>query len=473
MRNTFLALSLALAAAGTTLLAVPTDAHACGGCFTPPENPTVVTDHRMILSIAKEQSTLYDQIRYSGSPESFAWVLPTSGTIEVGLSADIVFSALDGVTQTQIVAPPRNCPTRPSNCDSARASSAENGSGPQDAGGVSVTKREVVGPYDTVQLKATDPAALQNWLQTNGFAIPPDVQPVVSQYVNEHFDFLALKLLPGKDVNDMRPVRVTTKGASAVLPLRMVAAGTGAVVGISLWVVGEGRYEPQNFPSFVIPETELVWDWTQNKSNYTDLRAQKTAAGGGRAWETESSTILYRQQIESAIRRSYAPYPGPNGQDDAGNLTPEERAAQVDYLPVKDAQGNLVKTAVQAREEDLATLFYGIPTASSRVTRLRADLTHAALNEDLLMAASQDQSPLPTIRQVRNEVGQPLCPVWNGCDSAGQAPRDEAIARSDGGGESFSCSTAARPGSPVWMAAGAGYLAMAIARAVRRRRRPS
>jgi hypothetical protein len=49
---------------------------ACGGCFHPPtENPTVVTDHRMIFAVSQTATTLYDQMRYDGAPSSFAWVL--------------------------------------------------------------------------------------------------------------------------------------------------------------------------------------------------------------------------------------------------------------------------------------------------------------------------------------------------------------------------------------------------------------
>src|SRR5690349_12957021 len=110
MGRTGLLFATALAAVLVTLGATETDAQACGGCFNPPENPTVVTDHRMILSISKDQSTLYDQIRYQGNPASFAWVLPISGEITVGLSADVVFSTLDRTTQTQLVPPPTNCP---------------------------------------------------------------------------------------------------------------------------------------------------------------------------------------------------------------------------------------------------------------------------------------------------------------------------------------------------------------------------
>src|SRR3954466_11558445 len=102
MRKNLRTAALAVIAMTGAFTALEADANACGGCFIPQENPTVVTDHRMILSVSKEQSTLYDKIKYSGSPSSFAWVLPISGTVQVGLSADIVFQAIDCMTQTPI-----------------------------------------------------------------------------------------------------------------------------------------------------------------------------------------------------------------------------------------------------------------------------------------------------------------------------------------------------------------------------------
>ena len=478
MRNKLLT-SAALVAVATTTLALERDANACGGCFQrplpPSENPTIVTDHRMILTVAKEQSTLYDQIKYQGEPSSFAWVLPISGTVEVGLSADAVFGALDRTTRTQIISPPLNCPPPP-NCSSSFGGASASAPSAADAGAkneVTVTKQEVVGPYLTVQLKATDPRALEDWLTQNGFFVPADVKPVVDQYVNEKFDFLALKLIPGKGVQDMRPVRVTTKGANAVLPLRMVAAGTGATVGITLWVLAEGRYEAQNFPNFAIKTEDLSWDWTQSKSNYTTLRAEQTTASGGRAWETESSTITYPQQIQQAVRgNGYYPYPPPRDPDGGAPVTPEEASARVNYDPVRDAQGVILKTAIQVRDEDLAALFYGIPASTSRVTRMRADLTHAALNADLVMTAASHQDVLSNVRRVLKEENQPLCTVYSGCAAVGQAPRDEAIARSTGTrGEAFSCATGGPSASPLWLGAGLGFFALALAGARRRRRR--
>lgn len=425
------------------------DARACGGCFAPPEYPTVVTDHRMIFTVAQDQSTLYDQITYSGNPASFAWVLPFAGEIQVGVSSDAVFGALDAQTQTIILPPPTNCPRRPSECLSAPSASRGGSDSAEDPSGVEVLKHEVVGPYETVQLKATDSDALQKWLADHGYNLPDDVRPTVTAYQNEHFNFLALKLVPGQGVQDMRPVRVTTKGANVALPLRMVAAGTGATVGITLWVIAEGRYHPSNFGVFDIKADELVWDWPTQKSNFADLRAQRTAASGGRAWEVESSTNLLRATVQQ-----YLGYTS-SGTDDSTSA----------YLPEKDAQGNVVKTAAEVAQEDFEALFHGIPASAERVTRLRADLSHAALDQDLVVAASADQSVLSRQRQLTRESGEPQCPVFDGCEQKGTAPRSQVLADNDDG-----CSaTRTREGSG-WMAAMLGFFGFAVSRKLRRRR---
>jgi MYXO-CTERM domain-containing protein len=391
MRHLFVAAALL---ASSAAFFAPSDAEACGGCFAPPDNPTVVTDHRMILSISKDQTTLYDQIRYQGDPAAFAWVLPIRGTVKVGLSSDLLFGTLDQITRTQVQAPPRNCP--PLNCNRGAFASSDNAGG-ADAGigGVVVNKQEVVGPYETVQLSATDPTALKTWLATNGFSLPKEIEPVVAEYVNEKFDFLALKLIPGASVAAMRPVRITTPGAAAALPLRMVAAGTGATVGISLWVVGEGRYEPQNFPTFRIQDSELVYDWSTQRSNYAELRAAKTAASQGRAWELESSIAVNSYQVKSIVENGGYQYGG-------------SQQADKDYLPV---DGPNPKTAEQVRTEDLETLFHGIAPGDARITRVRADLAHDALDKDLGFAAPSDQSVLTNFRIAGSATNQPACPT--------------------------------------------------------------
>jgi MYXO-CTERM domain-containing protein len=374
----------ALAGGVALVAATARDSRACGGCFIRPstQNATVVTDHRMIFAVSPTQTTLYDQIQYSGSPSDFAWVLPIHGQVNLGVSSDLLFRVLDQTTQTTILAPPYPCPV--CNCPAPQAGVALGASSGSSSGGsdrgVMVTAQQVVGPYATVQLhpnSTADTGALTAWLQANSYSIPPAVDPIISAYVSEGFDFLAIKLVPGTGVQAMRPISVTSSGAAVSLPLRMVAAGTGATVGITLWVVASGRYEPKNFPSFTIAPSSLVWDWSTSSSNYTTLRTQKEQQFGNGAWQIESSLDESPYAVESPV------------------LQDPSAAA---YAPVNAPDGGPGQTAVEVRSQDLNTLF---PTGGStvRITRMRGDLSQAALANDLVLQASADQKPLSNTYQ--------------------------------------------------------------------------
>ena len=136
MNRSKLALGVATAVSAVTF-AGQRPASACGGCFHPPtQTVTDITDERMLLSVSSAQSTLYDQIEYSGSPSSFAWVLPIHGTVTVGLSAAVLFDSIDALTATQINPPPQNCPAP--NCAFGNAAS---GSGSSSGGGGATSTR--------------------------------------------------------------------------------------------------------------------------------------------------------------------------------------------------------------------------------------------------------------------------------------------------------------------------------------------
>jgi hypothetical protein len=443
------------------------EASACGGCVVPPnQTASDITDERMLLAVSPQQTTLYDQIRYAGNPESFAWVLPIQGTVDVGLSADVLFASIDGLTQTTINPPVVACPGPPAEClNDARFSAAGSAGEASPNGGVDVLKQENVGPYATVQIRSTDPNALTTWLVENGFQIKPEEKPIIEQYVKEGYDFLALKLKPNEGVNSMRPVRVSTQGASLSLPLRMAAVGTGAKVGITIWVVAEGRYEPKNFPFFRIEDNELTWDFAQGSSNYSDLRTQKEAQFGGRGWELQSSLTLAQQIIRTRIESGGSAF----GQ--FGGATPAP--AVNDYLAIEPDGQNPGKTAEQVREEDIADLFAGMKGASVRVTRIRSDVAKTAMNVDFYLQASADQSEISNIRNVTKYTNL-QCPVYNNCSVDGFAPTpEEAAARTaanSNSSESFACKTSpSHTSRDVGLASALGGLGLVVA--FRRRRR--
>ncbi len=69
----------------------------------------------------------------------------------------------------------------------------------------------------------------------------------------------------------------------------MVAAGTGPTVAITLFVIGEGRWEPQNFPSSAVLAKNLTWDFTTMSSNYAQARLALLGAKSGRTWNNAYS----------------------------------------------------------------------------------------------------------------------------------------------------------------------------------------
>jgi MYXO-CTERM domain-containing protein len=446
MKLTGLGVGLMIAAGMLALVSAPEQAEACGGCFISESENTQVTGHRMVLSLSNTQSTLYDQISYSGSPESFAWILPIQGKVEIGLSSDLLFATLENQTQTTIVSPTINCS---SSCFNGSGSGVGPGPGPggSTGSGVEVIAQEVVGPYETVQLSASDPQALADWLATHGYVIPADVQAVVDSYVVDGFDFLAMRLVPGQGVDSMRPVRITSPGAGLTLPLRMVAAGTGATTAVTLWVVSEGRYQPQNFPSFVIEQQELVWDWDVSKSNYSALRQQRFDESDGFAWH-----------LETAEPQSYGNF--------ANLITVAEEE------PLSSGYGDELGTgAVAEAAPDLNTLFAGITPSQLWISRMSAELSRPALTDDLVLSASPSQTPIARFYFVENTQGTPpeCPPLPPGCEGGADSANSSGSGASDSGssdGASSGCN-ATGEGSPKWSWLTLGALAVAT---LRRRR---
>lgn len=359
------------------------DARACA-VLTPDES-IPVTGHKMILSLSQDQTTLWDQFTFTGAPESFAWILPTKGQVEVGVSSDAIFDAFGQVTAPQVFAPS----VCPNTCL---------GNGGGDGGGnVTVIAHEAIGPYDTVQLSSSDPAALKDWLAANGFPIPAEVLPILDAYVAEGFNFLAMKLLPGAGVEAIQPVRVTMPGAAPSIPIRLLAAGTGELTEVTLWIVSDGKYVPANAPVASISEGDLVWDFATDSSNYAAVRKEKLAAENGLAYLVEASRPYSDWEIKSPLQYL------------------------VDSDPAKSGYGADAGAAQAGLDGDMAAVF-GTLGDSPWITRLTADLSREALLEDLALTAAPDQSEVYGSYTPANHV------------NAGQCPPDPCATGGAGGG---------------------------------------
>jgi hypothetical protein len=438
----------AIFAAGFSTFGVTHQADACGACIPPPSENTVVTGHRMALSVSPKQTVLWDQIEYSGAPESFAWVLPVKPGAVVQLSNDAWFDTLDAATNTQIFQPQIQCAESSGGSgfgcgyaeDGAVRASNESGTGGGNGPAVTVVSRGTVGPYLMVTLSTDTPGALNTWLTENGFALDPSTKPVVDAYVAEKFDFIALKLIPGKDVQAMKPVRVVQPGSSPTLPLRMVAIGTGANVALTLFLISEGRWETANFENAVAPKDLIAWDFKDSSSNYTELRQKALAQNNGATWMT---TFAFQGgllgQLEGlpgfGIRRygasgaltsadtiaaAYVNQGLSNGQmageeclqqlaQIAGSTQMVSNPCPLDK-PFNDPScGSVDSGEIDARSlvcgissmeplDDVAVALNGLHPKDVWITRIEADLPRAALGNDLILQPAKDQKTVDNLK---------------------------------------------------------------------------
>jgi hypothetical protein len=442
-------------------LFIASDADACGACVVPLTDPTVVTGHRMALSISPDQTVLWDQIQYSGDPAEFAWVLPVKTGAKIEVASDAFFEALDAATSVQVIQPTVTCDQPMSfGCGGGLSAadfaegSGTGGDGPQ----VDVLHRGTVGPYETYTLGTDTPGALNAWLTEHKYNIDPSQQPIIDAYVAEGFDFIAIRLLPDKGVREMKPVRVVTPGASPVLPLRMVAIGTGPSVAITLFVISEGRWEAENFSNASVPTDLVAWDFVTNKSNYAELRKDTLeSTAKGQSWLTAYAT---QGALLTPIQSPIGGFGGfgniqygfdPNGnpldtvaeaylnqgisnQETDVNMQPVDTAACRDAFSVFEQNvaqsGALVENPcpagvpfdspecaamveagqIDARKfacgglTDLAVALAGSHPRDVWITRLEAELPREGLAKDLTLRAADKQEPVSNWIQAKIAV---------------------------------------------------------------------
>jgi hypothetical protein len=300
--------SFAALGVGLALTALsPSDARACGACYSQTSESTVVSDHRMALSVSQERTILWDQIRYQGSPSEFAYVVPIRPGSYLEASNEAWFTALDAATRPIVMQPQ----VARGGSSGGRARNVGCGGGARSVSGcsadtyaadslgdgadepavpppVEIVNQEVVGPYESVTLRSRDPLELDAWLSEHGFTVPKASGPVIADFVAGGFDFIALRLRPGKTVRAMQPIRIVSPGADATMPLRMMKIGAGNRLGITLWVLAEGRYRAgRGFTNVAVEPEKISWDFSANRSTYQELSRSAMATDGGRGVLTE------------------------------------------------------------------------------------------------------------------------------------------------------------------------------------------
>lgn len=488
-------------------LATPRTADACGGCFHEPPGPneppmtSVVTGHRMALSVSLEQTVLWDQVEFVGDPVGFAWVLPVGQGARLELSNDAWFDALEGFTRTTIESEVVTCPNGQTfgggssggfGCGASAVDTSDSygsygggggaGGGSTlaegDRGPVTVVHQGTVGPYETVTLKATDAQNLRTWLMSHNYTIPTDVDPVLGDYIAQGAEFIALRLQPGAGVRQMQPVRVVTPGASPILPLKMVQAGTGATTSIVLYVIGEGRYGASNFPEASFPKSKLTWDWTAQSSNYAVLRDGALEAGGFLTTFSQAlpfSSVVRRPDGTTAsfaapgrfpvttLDELYVSVGASLGLDTSACSAPTNLLGSQEKVVATCADATCASSPKASdfacgALDDIGVALTGLHPRDVVLTRLEANLPRNMLDRDLVLGPSAASGSVSSWLVAPESVNRPSCPAA----VAPPPPTDSTDSTTRSG---CGCSLPASGGRRV---AGLSMVVLALAAAARR-----
>lgn len=283
------------------MLLTPLSALACGGMFSA-DAYTEQSAERLVFAVDPGQVTLYEQIRYTGSPKDFAWVLPVPANPTIDTAPITLFRDLDQQTAPRFYTPP--APT----CDSGMGAGAP---APQNSSSVNVYSSGTAGPYSYNVIGSSNSQALTKWLTGNNYKIPAESQAEMKPYIAAHMLFVALRLRGNVGIQDMTPVKITyaTHQPTITIPLRMATPMGKSPLEALVWIFGQSRYIPQNYQSLQISDSQLSSTLGAG-GNYLTLVNQAVSKANGHGFITEyaqpTSKLSPADQELAALQQRYS-----------------------------------------------------------------------------------------------------------------------------------------------------------------------
>jgi hypothetical protein len=244
---------------------------------------------------------------YKGPPKDFAVVVPVPVVLkeeQVKTLQPQLFERLDAFTAPRLSEFWEHDPCHTLDyagfasgmmgVGTASADSETNAEGAPN-GGVKVEAQFVTGEYDVTILSATESDALEAWLRSNGFALPPHASEALAPYVKEQMKFFVAKVAIERTARDesgavvLSPLRFEYESQDFRLPVRLGLLNARAKQDLVVFVLGDHRYEVANYPSVAAPTNVEVTEDTRAvfSAFYARLFDAAIARAGGNGVVTE------------------------------------------------------------------------------------------------------------------------------------------------------------------------------------------
>ncbi|MGV9451005.1 DUF2330 domain-containing protein [Streptomyces sp. NPDC003635] len=273
-------LRLRVGAVAFALLVTQVGSAACAAVLPGPGQRVAVQREEALVRWDGRREQIVLRMTLAGDAERAAWIMPVPNRATVRLGDPELFEALHSVT-----APVTRVRHHfwPHDDDwPLTTGDRRHRHGPPPGARhrhpVGVVGRQRLGPFDVARLTATDPEALDGWLDTNGFTLPPRMAAALRPYVDRHWEYVAVRLTPesagDRLTGALDPLHVTFASTGPVYPMRLSGlAETPQSLG--LYVLAAHRMEPASRIGGARPRVTYA-----GRVNATSGPLTELAAGG-------------------------------------------------------------------------------------------------------------------------------------------------------------------------------------------------
>lgn len=237
----------------------------CGTYVGPLGSELENSASQVILARDGNLTTLTLANDFSGDVSDFGLVIPVPEILtasDVSVVDASLFAALDDYTAPRLVS--YDCGDFQPDSGAVADSASDGGGGGGGADGVTVEESFTVGAYQIDVLSATGSEGLLNWLDAQGFDLPDAASPVMQEYIDGNFYFLAARVnlseLPGA-LSYLSPLQFRYESSSFALPIRIgttVSPGQQEVVIHSLNPSDGGKVSISNYPVATLEDECMI-----------------------------------------------------------------------------------------------------------------------------------------------------------------------------------------------------------------------
>ncbi len=277
------------------LLVIVLSLPALACCPAPPPGMSVVNADQTVIILwdaANKTQHFIRKASFKSDAKDFGFIVPSPSQPELDESGNDAFPYIEYLTRPEI-----HRKFRLSNLGCGCGKSASDSA---PSAGVTVLEQKTVAGFDATVLAATSAADLVRWLGDNGYAFSPEVEAWAKPYVDQGWNFTALKMAKsenGEQVKDVTSdaLRISFKTDRPLFPYREPdsTASAGALGAnhrlLRVYFLAEARYQGQLTESD--PWTgSVAWsDKLRPEDRATILERLKLPASTGPAefWLTE------------------------------------------------------------------------------------------------------------------------------------------------------------------------------------------